>query len=160
VTPVLLACPACKRMISSSAYACPHCAEPLSDEWEAKGRAYRLKKQTIALILVLVGAPVGLFIGSKITSKDVPALAKMEAVFVGKHSQEEIKRSMDQVLTSFGQSVSEDSYTRLGSVLVRMRKDTGGVTEMSILRCMLGVKGSINQDIATGAALCATSLER
>lgn len=35
---ILLACPTCKKPVSSSAHSCPHCGGLLSDEWEIKGR--------------------------------------------------------------------------------------------------------------------------
>ncbi|MGM4889911.1 hypothetical protein [Tardiphaga sp. 11_C7_N12_6] len=47
---ILLGCPACKQRISSSAQTCPQCGEPLTDEWEAKGRK-RLKLRQIASVV-------------------------------------------------------------------------------------------------------------
>lgn len=38
---ILLACPACRTKISSSAHSCPKCGQPLTDVWEAKGRKRR-----------------------------------------------------------------------------------------------------------------------
>ena len=193
---VLLACPACKKRISSSAHSCPNCGEQLSDEWEETGRK-ELKRRRIGLrfLLASVSFATGAVIfgintdpsrhsavQTPITSlsaapndakaltlpskpvgapeRDVPFFTKLEAIFVGQPSQAEIKRSMDQVLASFRQPSSEENYKILGNVLVRMRKETPGATEMSILRCMLGLNDSLNQDFVAGAAICAVSLGR
>jgi hypothetical protein len=86
--------------------------------------------------------------------RDTPFFTKLEAIFVGQPSQAEIKRSMDQVLDSFGQPSSEENYKILGNVLVRMRKENPGVTEMLMLRCMLAMNGSLKPDFVAGAVLC------
>jgi hypothetical protein len=92
--------------------------------------------------------------------KEVPFLTKLEAVFVGRPAQSEIKRSMDQVLTSFEQPTSEENYKILGNVLVRMRKDTPGATEMSILKCMNAMNGALKPDFVAAAAICAVGVGR
>lgn len=61
VASILLACPACKKRISSSAHSCPLCGEPLSDEWETKGRTERRRRRTIWAVLLI---PPLLFFGS------------------------------------------------------------------------------------------------
>jgi hypothetical protein len=50
---VLFACPACKKRISSSAHSCPHCGEPLSNEWEEKGRKAAKLRQIGCAVLLL-----------------------------------------------------------------------------------------------------------
>lgn len=66
MAPVLLACPACKKRISSSysAHNCPHCGEPLSNEWEETGRK-ELRRRRIGLGFLL--ASVSFAIGAVIT---------------------------------------------------------------------------------------------
>jgi hypothetical protein len=61
VASILLACPACKKRISSSAHSCPHWGEPLSNEWEAKGRTERKRRRIIYAVLLV---PPLLFFGS------------------------------------------------------------------------------------------------
>lgn len=63
MAPILLACPACKKRISSSAHSCPNCGEPLSDEWEETGRK-ELKRRRIGLGFLL--ASVSFAIGAVI----------------------------------------------------------------------------------------------
>jgi ankyrin repeat protein len=64
VKSILLACPTCKKRISSSAHSCPHCGEPLTDDWETKGRTER-KRQRIAIAILLVPVLlIVLFVGS------------------------------------------------------------------------------------------------
>jgi hypothetical protein len=67
---------------------------------------------------------------------------------------------MDQVLASFGQPPSEENYKILGNVLVRMRKDNPGATEMLILRCMNAMNASLKPDFVGAAAICAVGLGR
>jgi predicted RNA-binding Zn-ribbon protein involved in translation (DUF1610 family) len=57
VASVLLKCPACKKRISSSAHSCPHCGEPLSDEWGEKGRRSQERRQAGCgfLLLLFIG---------------------------------------------------------------------------------------------------------
>src|SRR5258708_18496671 len=64
VASILLACPACKKRISSSAHSCPNCGEPLSDEWEAKGRTERKRQRIGCAILLVPLLVVVLFFGS------------------------------------------------------------------------------------------------
>jgi hypothetical protein len=76
---ILLACPACKKPISSAAHSCPHCGEPLNNEWEASGRT-KLKRQrtgcAILLIPFLIGVGVVVFIIS--TAPDRPVASQMQ----------------------------------------------------------------------------------
>jgi predicted RNA-binding Zn-ribbon protein involved in translation (DUF1610 family) len=60
---ILLPCPSCKRQISSSAHSCPHCGEPLSDEWEAKGRTRRKRRRIVCAMFVV---PPLLFVTSAV----------------------------------------------------------------------------------------------
>jgi hypothetical protein len=63
VASILLACPACKKRISSSARSCPHCGEPLTNEWEVAGRT-RLRRQRIGCAVVLI--PLLIVVGAAV----------------------------------------------------------------------------------------------
>jgi hypothetical protein len=93
------------------------------------------------------------------SGKEVPFLTKLEAIFMGHPSQAEIQRAMDQVLATFEQPSTNENYKILGNVLVRMRKDNPGTTEMLILRCMTSA-GSLKPDFVAAAAICAVGLNR
>lgn len=43
--PILLPCPTCAKNVSSDAPECPHCGQPLSDQWEQEGRAKQGKSK-------------------------------------------------------------------------------------------------------------------
>jgi predicted RNA-binding Zn-ribbon protein involved in translation (DUF1610 family) len=68
MVPVQLACPACKKRISTaySVHSCPHCGEPLSNEWEETGRK-ELSRRRIAFAILLVPVlAVVLFFGAAV----------------------------------------------------------------------------------------------
>lgn len=49
-------------------------------------------------------------------------LDQASLAFVGGHSRSEIKLTMDEVLTVYGLELSDENYSRAGSVLVGLRK--------------------------------------
>src|SRR5687767_6637653 len=57
------------------------------------------------------------------------ALAQMEIAFKGSPSQSEIKRTLDQAMSLYGLSKTEDNYSRAGSALVLLTRGTS-ITEM------------------------------
>ena len=87
------------------------------------------------------------------------ALDQMELVFVGEYSKAAIKRHLDRIMRIYNVPITEENYSRVGSVLVVMRKDTG-VPEMRILRCMEGANVGAQVELPQVAALCATALSR
>jgi hypothetical protein len=88
-------------------------------------------------------------------------LEKMAAVFVGSPSRALIKAQMDRALDLYGLPIDEENYNRYGSVLVRMRQESG-VPEMEMLRFVIALReGSpdVNIKLTDAIALAATSLE-
>ncbi|MCP3425998.1 hypothetical protein NBM05_08285 [Rothia sp. AR01] len=77
----------------------------------------------------------------------------------------EIHRAMDGAATATGLPLTNDSYSRMGSAAVKLRKEYG-VDEMELLRCIPGQKlhaqaRSTPQDtFVYWSALCATKLTR
>ena len=67
-----------------------------------------------------------------------PALEMMEQVFVGNHTQAQIKERLDRAMELYGEARTEENYLKYGSVLVRLRKEISGATEMNILACVIG----------------------
>jgi hypothetical protein len=70
------------------------------------------------------------------------AVARMDALdqaaiaFVGNHSRAEIKQSMDRAMSLYGLELTEDNYSRAGSVLVALQ-GKNGTAEMAILDYMI-----------------------
>ena len=93
------------------------------------------------------------------------ALEQMEIAFIGGFSYNEIKERMDSVMQQYGLSMTNENYSRFGSVLVTLRKDYG-ISEMDILTCMkfADYKNSIGGEITPkdaiieSASLCAITL--
>jgi len=78
------------------------------------------------------------------------ALEQMEIAFVGDFSYNEIKNRIDEVMQQYGLSMTNENYSRFGSALVGVRKETE-VSEMDILTCMksLDYRNTIGYDKIT-----------
>ena len=63
-------------------------------------------------------------------------LAQMELAFVGNPHKSEIKSQLEMAMELYNLPITEENYSRAGSVLVTMRKELG-VKEMDILRYMI-----------------------
>ena len=83
--PVLLACPTCKKKISSDASACPNCAHPLTDEWEIVERK-RKKRRDAVLGSALLIFIVWFFVGSLLQTKKNDQLEQSERDLRAKRS--------------------------------------------------------------------------
>ena len=86
------------------------------------------------------------------------ALKQMELAFVGNPSQTTIQRLLDRALKSYGMSINEENYSRVGSTLVRMRKEFGP-KEIDILNCVVS-QGDMPKSVTipNGIAICTTLL--
>ena len=79
MAPILLACPTCKKQVSSSAQSCPNCGEVLTDDWEEKGLKKRRRRRigwAVVLLLVgtLFGAPlIAVSINPNVANKTAPS---------------------------------------------------------------------------------------
>lgn len=79
-------------------------------------------------------------------------LDQMEIAFLGGYSRSEIKLRIDEAMTLYGMPITEENYSRAGSVLVTLRQEYGP-TEMDILDYMIrshvpGVDLSFNEAAA------------
>lgn len=63
------------------------------------------------------------------------AIDKMALAFNGSPSTQAIREAMDKALAATDTPVSEENYSRAGSVLVAFRKEYG-IDEMDILACI------------------------
>lgn len=70
-------------------------------------------------------------------SKSVPSdpLTQMSIAFDGQPSPMTIRPVLDAAMEATNTPISDDTYSRAGSVLVSLRQQNG-TAEMSILRCM------------------------
>jgi hypothetical protein len=108
------------------------------------------------LLFFIVG--FGLFGCTKKPQPPTHPLDKMVVAYKGNHSRSTIQARMDEVMTMYGLSISEEEYTRAGSVLVSLRKKFGP-HEMEILTCMKAAHNSnVKSSFPEMAAVCVASL--
>jgi hypothetical protein len=100
------------------------------------GRALRRRsgvnvmRRTIVTLLV---ASLLILTGCSERAPD-SALDRLLIVFQGEHSKKQIQSKLDQAFRLYDVPITEENYTRYGSILVSLRRDAGnGVTEMEIL---------------------------
>lgn len=86
----------------------------------------------------------------------ISALDKMAVVFKGGYTRDQIDSVLSRVMTQFCEPLTEANYNRLGSVLVRMRKE-GTVPEMEILACVKEMPTQVK--MLDAVALCAAARE-
>lgn len=182
-TPMGLAsCPTCFRQISRGAVICPKCGQLLDEEMWRKGQLRNRLGCSLALLIFFLPptchmltkyssqtkSPTQISTAverenateirpAQVITRSVSALQKMAAVFSGRPDEKTIERLLDDAFRNHGLRRSEDEFERVGSVLVKMRNDTG-VAEIRILACMVAV-GRTNMKIWETAAICAVSLE-
>lgn len=89
------------------------------------------------------------------------ALEMMHYAFIGYPSEREIQRLLDPVMRDYGLPITEENYSRAGSVLVVLRQSSEtGVTEMAILRFMRAMYNEgVPLDFAQAAAIAFSCLE-
>lgn len=82
------------------------------------------------------------------------ALEQMEITFVGGYSYNEIKKRIDSVMQQYKLSMTNENYSRFGSLLVSIRKEYS-VSEMDILTCMntMDYTKTIGEDITPKDAI-------
>ena len=86
------------------------------------------------------------------------ALALMEVAFVGNPRQAEIQARLDRALNLYTTPISEENYSRAGSVLVSLRREIGP-SEMDILDHMIRSHvPEVNIDFPNAASLSAAAL--
>lgn len=102
---------------------------------------------------------------TKTSIEKMTALEQMEIAFIGSFSYNEIKERMDSVMQQYGLSMTNENYSRFGSVLVTLRKDYG-ISEMDILTCIKAmdykntIGGNVTPEkaITDSAAICSATL--
>jgi len=92
--------------------------------------------------------------GSDVESMD--ALSQMEIAFEGAYTKGQIKENHDKTMALYDVPINEENYSRSGSALVGLRKETG-IKEMAILDYMIrskvpGVKISFPEAAAISAS--------
>ena len=115
--------------------------------------------KAVPLCLVLLSG--ALLFGSACDSQAaVPqdALSRMEVVFKGHHSKEEIKQRLDLAMSLYKVPITEENYSRAGSVLVGLGQDFE-LDEMAILDYMIrSYVPGVNLTFPDAAALAASAL--
>ena len=88
----------------------------------------------------------------------LPALRQMEIAFDGNPNVSRIQPVLDSALMLYGLPITEENYSRAGSVLVALRKEIGP-SEMEILNHMIRshVPG-VNVTFPDMAGFCAAAL--
>jgi hypothetical protein len=116
----------------------------------------------LAAVAVLLAMKVFEF-GEQPTPPRKPSATEMMSVaFVGNFSQQEIRREVERAAQVFIISNDDQSFSRMGSALVALRKNTG-VPEMMLLRCARAmgeetIGTSIKLEFAKAAGLCSKTL--
>jgi hypothetical protein len=106
VTSILLACPACRKRISSSAHTCPVCGELLTDQWETQGRNWLRRRRYVAWGILLSAAAIVAVYRAETGNQAKPAGMKSataitsDAVGVGRPPQAEIKQAVNHALAA------------------------------------------------------------
>lgn len=98
---------------------------------------HKIKYLDIATWILLLGlisaVPNSLAQSSSVSSDP---LAQMEVVFKGNFSKAQIKAFMDTAMKLYNLPITNENYSRAGSVLVTLRKEVGP-SEMDILSYMI-----------------------
>lgn len=85
-------------------------------------------------------------------------LDQMVVAFDGSHSRSAIQAAMDRALTATGETISSETYSRAGSVLVSLRREYG-VSEMDTLACIPTMAAAAPAlDFPDAASLCVADL--
>ncbi|MFC1672597.1 zinc ribbon domain-containing protein [Pseudomonadota bacterium] len=176
----LVPCPSCGKELSPQAKTCPHCGHPLEKGLDAPPPTPEPKssKGSIILVLGLLAVIGWMFTGTTDERDDTQSqaqattqqpresvrqpdtsLEKMHIVFVGQPSVPEIKAAILPVMKMYGVAATEDGYSRAGSVLITMRKESG-IAEIELLRCMETANQGGTLSFAEIAALCSITLQR
>ena len=98
---------------------------------------HKIKYLVIAAWILLLGL-IFTIPNSLAQSSSVPSdpLAQMEIVFKGNYSKAQIKERIDKAMKLYNVPLTNEYYSRAGSVLVTLRKEFGP-SEMDILSYMI-----------------------
>lgn len=91
---------------------------------------------------------------------NMTALQQMTIAFDGGYSEKEIKDKITEAMILYNMPITEEDYSRVGSVLVALRQQEG-IEEMLILDYMINklYKPGINLNFSGAAALSVTILK-
>jgi hypothetical protein len=96
--------------------------------------------------------------GSSGAAPPSDALSQMETAFVGNPNHEEIRADLDKALRLYKVPVTEENYSRAGSSLVALRKETG-VAETEILAHTITLHTpGVSLDLSDAFGLAASEL--
>jgi hypothetical protein len=101
-----------------------------------------------------------LAIGCDATGRDdLHPLDQMSITFDGSPSRADIQSVLDPVMQAYSTPVTEDNYSRAGSVLVKLKQDVG-IPEMEVLDCMSRQRGRWGpRGFAEGAGYAAFTIQ-
>lgn len=171
-------CSFCAEEVKREAVKCKHCGEKLEDsnlqlpklapEKESVLEKILNKPRNLLIILMLsIFVPATLAWSMNITGssssstaavKQLSVFDKLLIAFEGGYSMDEIMERMSKTMTLYGLELTEENYSRAGSVLVSMRNEYG-VQEMEILDYMIRSHvPNVNIDFPTMAAMATTML--
>lgn len=124
----------------------------------------------VALFAVFMGSAIAMSAswhsaGAKRSRMENPtALEMMSVAFVGDHAKTQIEAEIRRAARAFNLPATNDSFSRMGSALVALRKETR-VPEMELLRCARAmgeeVAGTnVDLDFPAATGMCAVTLSR
>jgi hypothetical protein len=137
MAPVLLACPACRKRISSSAHSCPNCGELLTDQWETQGRNWLRRRRYVAWGILLSAAAIVVVYRAETANQAKPAGMKSataitsDAVGVERPPQAEIKQAVNQALAASRQQPTArlDPAPVLAQSMPQAKQATGNIVK-------------------------------
>lgn len=116
-------------------------------------------KNALVSLFIMLGA-VGLETKEAFAQVPTDLLNRMEIAFEGDYSRSQIQQRVDEAMTLYKVPKTDDYYSRVGSVLIVLRKETGQ-QEMVILDYMIssftsGVEISFPEAAGLAAAFLQT----
>jgi hypothetical protein len=99
----------------------------------------RLTPPRLGLRLLCLALLFGSLACGSSSVESMDALSQMEIAFEGSYTKEQIKEKLDKAMALYDLPINEENYSRSGSALVGLRKETG-IKEMAILNYMIRSK--------------------
>ena len=117
-----------------------------------------LKVALLGMLIFLLGV-VGLKTETVLAQFPTDPLSQIEIAFEGNYARSQIQQRVDEAMKLYNVPKTDENYSRVGSVLVALRKETGQ-HEMDILDYMIkSYVPGVTMSFPDAAAISATFLQ-